>query len=74
MGHEKGGMVTNTAVMPVINVRGTLTWKGTQSSRAQMECEWTGSWVARSAVQNLPQKLILWLASLLIQLSNIALS
>lgn len=49
-------MVTDAAVMPVINVRGTLTWKGMQRSRAEMDCEWTGSWVASSAVQNLPPK------------------
>lgn len=27
-----------------------------ESSRAETECKGTGSWVARSAVQNLPQK------------------
>lgn len=27
-----------------------------QSSRAELEFEWTGSWAASSAVQNLPQK------------------
>lgn len=57
-----GVVVTDAAVMPVINARATL------------ECEWTGSRVASMLYRIYPKEVILWLASLFIKLSNITLS